>query len=368
MTLTPAPHAPSPVPPAAPGSATPSAPPAAAQSAAPSAPPAAPPAASRLPALVTAVRRGPLAAQLRGALADAAPRTGYVVATYVVGVLLLVSGVVHAGVWAVDGGAWEGAVSWRKPILFGVSFGLFALAAGWVQTVLPPSRLWGWSTTVLMAAGAVGEVGLITAQQWRGTPSHFNVLTPVDTAVFALMGVTIAVFGVGVVLLTVWVALRLRRPAPTVVAALVGLGLVLAASALGGDLMTRGMAYVEANDAVPSAVVLGAAGSGKLAHAVALHGIQVLGVLALLLGRSALGAAAQTRAMAVSATGYVALAALVAAQAYAGRSLLELPADASVAIALAAVAAVAPFGWALARPIGDRPGTVRAAGTATSRR
>ncbi len=342
MTLTPAPHAPS--------------------TAAPATAPTGTPPVRRAPSVLLDdadsahlpagrgsghTRLAAVLAQVRGAMADAAPRTAYVTVTYAVGALLLLSGLVHVGVWAVDGGAWEGAVSWRKPILFGVSFGMFAFAAGWVQTVLPPSRVWGWSTTVLMAAGAVGEVGLITAQRWRGTASHFNVLTPVDTAVFVLMGVTIAVFGAGVVLLTLWGALRLRRPAPTVIAALVGLGLVLAASALGSDLMARGMAYVEANEAVPPAVVLGVAGSGKLAHAVALHGIQVLGVLALLLGRSDLGMRTRTRVMVVSATGYVALAVLVASQAYAGRSLLDLPAAAAVAIAAAAVVVVAPFGWAL---------------------
>ena len=58
--------------------------------------------------------------QLRGALTDAAPRHRYQRVMYAVAVLMLASGVAHVGVWAVDGGAWEGAVSWRKPILFGV--------------------------------------------------------------------------------------------------------------------------------------------------------------------------------------------------------------------------------------------------------
>ena len=40
--------------------------------------------------------------------------------------------------------------------------------------------------------------------------------------------------------------------------------------------------------AVPDVVLVGAAGSAKLAHAVSLHGLQVLALLALLLGRSGL--------------------------------------------------------------------------------
>ena len=289
-----------------------------------------------------------LRARVRDLRTDVAPRTGYQRATYALGAVLLVSGAAHLGVWAVDGGPWEGAVSWRKPVLFGVSFGLFLLSAGWVQGVLPRSPRWGWATTGLVVGGGVAEVALITAQQWRGTASHFNVSAdPVDATVFVLMGVTIAIFGAGVLLLALWAALRLRRPAPTVIAVAVGLALVVVGSALGGDLMTRGMAYVEANDAVPAAVVIGAAGSGKAAHAVALHGLQVLAVLALLLGRSGLGPAARTRAMATAAGGYGATTVLVAAQAYAGRSMLELSPPAVAAIALAALAVVVPFGLVL---------------------
>ncbi|NMR19236.1 hypothetical protein [Cellulomonas fimi] len=282
-------------------------------------------------------------ALLRGALADAAPRHGYQRAMYATAVVLLGSGIVHVGVWAVDGGAWEGAVSWRKPILFGVSFGMFLLSAGWVQGVLARSPRWGWTTTALTAGGGAAEVALITAQRWRGVASHFNVLTPVDGVIFGLMGVTIVVFGVGVAALALWAALRLRRPAPTVIGVLVGLGLVLVGSAIGGDLLGRGLAYVEANEAVPSAVVIGLAGSGKLAHAVALHGIQVLGVLALLLGRSGLGPATRTRTMVVCAAGYTVLAGLVIGQAYAGRSMLELAGPMVFGLALATFAVLAPF-------------------------
>jgi len=39
------------------------------------------------------------------------------------GTLLLASGAVHAVVAVVDGGAWWGAVSWRKPVVFWMSFG-----------------------------------------------------------------------------------------------------------------------------------------------------------------------------------------------------------------------------------------------------
>lgn len=298
---------------------------------------------------------------VRGALSDAAPGHGYQRTMYATALVMLASGILHLGVWVVDGGAWEGEVSWRKPILFGVSFGMFLLSAGWVQGVLPRSARFGWTTTVLIAGGGAAEVGLITAQRWRGVASHFNLATTVDAVVFGLMGVMIAVFGVGIALLALWAAMRLRGPAPTVVAVLVGLGLVLVASAIGGDLITRGLAYVEANDAVPPAVVVGVAGSGKLAHAVALHGIQVLGVLALLLGRCRLGPTARSRAMVVAAVGYTVLTCLVTMHAYAGRSMLELSASMGVGLVLATLAVSVPFAVVLGDAV--LSGRARAAGT-----
>ena len=51
----------------------------------------------------------------------------------------MTSGFFHLGVYALDGGSWEGPVSWRKPVVFSLSFGI----AGYV---------------VLIGAGLVGHV------------------------------------------------------------------------------------------------------------------------------------------------------------------------------------------------------------------
>ncbi|MFM7108931.1 MAG: hypothetical protein ACKOZU_10100, partial [Planctomycetaceae bacterium] len=42
----------------------------------------------------------------------------------VVGSVLVLSGVAHVAAWGALGGPWEGPVTWRKPILFGISGGL----------------------------------------------------------------------------------------------------------------------------------------------------------------------------------------------------------------------------------------------------
>ena len=129
--------------------------------------------------------------------------------------------------------------------------------------------------------------------------------------------------------------------------------LLLVGCAMGGDLIARGEAYLEANGEIPSEVVIGVAGSGRLAHAVALHSLQVLAVLALLLGRLAGPASRRTRLMTVAAVGIMALAGLVAAQAYAGRSMLDLSLPMGLGIAAAVALVAATFAVAL---LGVGPG------------
>lgn len=223
--------------------------------------------------------------RLTGAWVDARARHTYQRTMYRLAGLMVASTLVHLVAWLVDGGAWEGPVSWRKPIVFSLSFALTFLSIGWVLGRLPHRRFLGWATTALVGGGGVVEVILIAGQRWRGVASHFNTATALDATIFTLMAVAIGTLVTGLLLLTVWAALRVPG-ATDRTAALAGLVLMLVGSAIGNDLIMRGTATVEATGSVPPSVVIGAGGSGKLAHAVALHGLQVLAVLALLLDRT----------------------------------------------------------------------------------
>jgi hypothetical protein len=83
----------------------------------------------------------------------------------IVGLVLVGSGLAHVGVWGVTGGPWEGPVTWRKPILFGISGGLTAVSAGWVWSLLPRRRgdvLLAADTSVWPTAVIRGDVERIT--------------------------------------------------------------------------------------------------------------------------------------------------------------------------------------------------------------
>jgi len=121
---------------------------------------------------------------------------------YFIGFLLLVSAVFHTGVFIVTGGSLEGDISWRKPILFGESFGLTCLSVAWIMTFLPKWCVWGWLLAGALGLANFGEVFLVAMQQWRGVPSHFNSSTPFDAAVFFLMAILIMFAGIVILMVT----------------------------------------------------------------------------------------------------------------------------------------------------------------------
>jgi hypothetical protein len=89
-------------------------------------------------------------------------------------------------------------------------------------------------------------------------------------------------------------------------------------------MIAAGEEVVAATGAVPESVVLGAAGSAKLAHAVGQHGLQVLIGLALVLEVTTPTRRA-VRVVALAATGFAGVLAGVTAAALRGESWLALP-------------------------------------------
>lgn len=249
---------------------------------------------------------------------------------YRLGLLLVASGLAHAGVWAALGGPLTGPVSWRKPIVFGLSVGVTTLSLAWVVAHLRPSTRLRWSIRLYVPAMAL-EVGLITMQQWRGVGSHFNTATPFDTAVFQAMGILILVASGVIAAWTWWSFTTLEAPHDTALAIRAGLLLLNTANLLGVFLVAYGNA---ARDAGLPPNVFGAAGQLKLPHAVALHGIQALPILTWVLARAGVGVDGRRRGVALAATGYGALLLFTLLQTFAGRPPLEVtPLSALVGVA-----------------------------------
>jgi cytochrome c oxidase assembly factor CtaG len=175
----------------------------------------------------------------------------------------------------VSGGNLSGAVSFRKPITFALSFGLLLWATGWVMDRLKPRRFASGAIAMVLAASAVAEVGLVALQAWRGVPSHFNFATPFDAGVFSVMGVTILASSLALVALAVWAVIDRPREKAMSLGIVAGLTMVLAGLGLGVWVIGLGVALVEATGLVPDTVTVGGAGVAKFPHALALHGLQL---------------------------------------------------------------------------------------------
>lgn len=235
----------------------------------------------------------------------------------------------------VDGSPWWGAVSWRKPVLFGESLGLLAWSAVWVMRQLPVRR-WGWLPAGLLGGGSVVELFVITMQRWRGEASHFNYRTSFDAAVWGVMSKAIILVVLALAVLLIWSLVRFLGSPAARIAIVVGLSAMMVSGYIGYDMAALGEAAAAATGQAPATIVFGAAGSAKLAHALGMHGLQVLGALAIGLTLRPPPLRTQIGVMSLAAGGYAAVFTAVTVTAYAGRAWISP----TVPMALLAVAGV----------------------------
>ncbi|MFE9255848.1 hypothetical protein [Streptomyces sp. NPDC006879] len=267
-----------------------------------------------------------------------------------------------------------GAPIWHKPLKFSASFALYGATLAWMHSFLTRPRArrvsW-WAGTVIAAAGAI-EMLIIVGQVVRGKRSHFNNETPLDSALFGVMGATVAVLWLAALLIAV---LLFRRPAhrgddrPLDPALLWSLRLGSAIALVGlaiGFLMaqpteeqltaqvvtTVGAHSVGVPDGGPHLPVTGWSATGgdlRIGHFVGMHALQVLPLLALALLRiRPTGApAVRLRLVLIASGGYAGLVALVTWQALRGQALTEPDAHTLIAAGLLTAASAVAVALAL---------------------
>ncbi len=246
-----------------------------------------------------------------------------------------------AGLW-LDPRTITGAPAWLKPAKFAASTAIYALTLAWIFISLPS---WSRTRRIVGRASAlilIFEVAVIFLQAWRGTTSHFNVGTPLDATLFAVMGIGIVMQ----MLASAAVAVALWRQRFDDVALGWALRLGMIISIIGastGGLMTRptaaqladvrathrlsvvGAHTVGAPDGGPGLPGTGwstAHGDVRVPHFLGLHAMQALPVFALLLARRRESDALRVRLTFVAAGSYFALFALLLVQALSGESVV----------------------------------------------
>jgi len=223
-------------------------------------------------------------------------------ASYLIGAMLIVSGVAHLGVYAVAGGPWDGPVSWRKAVTFGTAFGLTVIAFVALSSFLVTSPRIRRLVVGVFVAACVLEVVLVTMQGWRKVPAHFNRDTGLDSAISSVLaagGVAIVATSLAITVL----ALRARPAAPPsgVLAIRAGTIIFLVAPAIGVAMIVKGVALERT---VSAAAAYNGAGSLKPAHAVPMQAIIVLPVIAWLLSFHQRSERSRHRLVALTAGGY----------------------------------------------------------------
>jgi hypothetical protein len=85
----------------------------------------------------------------------------------------------------------SGVNAWYKPFKFSISIFLFAWAMGWYCYYLHEFNIRPFNFAIIILLGF--EILYITFQASKGQLSHFNVSTPVYSALYSMMGIAAAI-------------------------------------------------------------------------------------------------------------------------------------------------------------------------------
>ncbi|MGW6933740.1 hypothetical protein ACWGE0_27045 [Lentzea sp. NPDC054927] len=245
---------------------------------------------------------------------------------------------------------------WLKPFKFAVSLALYAFTLAWLLTYLKRFQRLGWWTGTVLATAGTMEMVVIVGQVLRGKRSHFNFETPLDGALFSIMGATIVVLWVthAIVAIMLW-RTKIENQA---LSWAIRLGLVISFLGLGvGFLMTQPKPGQALDGGTLGSHTIGAADGGaymaitgwstehgdlRVGHFVGMHALQVLPLLIALLGSRA-----TTKLAWVLSGSFLGIFLLVTWQALRGQSLVQP--DGTTLLALAGIVVATALGVVWAR-------------------
>lgn len=210
---------------------------------------------------------------------------------FAVALLNAVLAVAFTVLMQLDGRTVLGRNVWTKPWKFAVSITVFAATMAWLLPALSLGERRQRRVSAVIGAAMVIEIALISAQAARGVRSHFNLSTPLDGTIAAVMGITISVN----TLVVGYVLWRVLRDPPSLAPAYrwgiwLGVALFLLAS-LEGVLMvvygSHGVGVAPDSAGLPLLNWKYDGGDLRIAHFLGLHGLQVLPLTGYLAARRA---------------------------------------------------------------------------------
>lgn len=220
---------------------------------------------------------------------------------------------------------------WIKPVKFTVSITIFVWTLAWFLHYLSHRRwavrIIGWSVSVVFTI----EIFCIILQAARGAPSHFNVTTPFDAAVFSTMGFMIFLntLFVFITLALFFAPIATRLPLAYLWGIRLGLLLFLLASIEGIAMINRLAHTVGQPDGGPGLPLVNwstRAGDLRIAHFLGFHALQLLPLFGYWLSRrrERLAQRSQMTFLLIVAFVYAAVGVFLFRQAMSGRPLISL--------------------------------------------
>ncbi|WP_238431882.1 hypothetical protein [Streptomyces cavernae] len=198
----------------------------------------------------------------------------------------------------VDDRVLVGSPIWLKPFKFTLSFAAYCLTLSWMLSLLPRGRRVAWWAGTVVAVASAIEIVIISGQAMRGKRSHFNYETPLDEALYNVMGGTVIFLWLATLVLAVLLLLARMADRASAWAMRCGIILALAGTAV-GFLMDRpapgqqsgvsdvvGAHSVGVPDGGPSMPLTGWSTTGgdlRIPHFFGMHALQLLPLLVLVL-------------------------------------------------------------------------------------
>lgn len=191
-----------------------------------------------------------------------------------------------------------GQNAWFKPLKFALSIGIYAVTLAWLIGQVQRYRRAAVVLGTFTAVALLVEIAVIAGAAAAGTTSHFNITTPLNGALWAVMGGSIVVVWLASVAVGIAVALH---PGPDaarnlairagIVLGIVGMGLAFLMTGPTADQLddfqgVSGAHAVGVPDGGPGLPFLGWSTEGgdlRIPHFIGLHALQAipLGLLAL---------------------------------------------------------------------------------------
>lgn len=219
----------------------------------------------------------------------------------VVSVLMLFGLAIALVGLVVDPRVITGAPGWLKPMKFAISITIYCATLLWLLTFVRGHvrlvRLVSWGTAIALGV----EMALIAGAVMVGTTSHFNVATPLNSAVWGVMAVAIVLTWVLSLLAAVLLLIQ-RLPDPAfawslrLALAVCAVGMAVAffmtapteAQLAADEIPIAGAHSVGVDDGGPGVPVTGwstVGGDLRAPHFFGLHALQVLPLVGFLIAR-----------------------------------------------------------------------------------